>query len=181
MCWQREGRRVELATAKAMERARDSVNADGNDVYVGCKDARGDTHTHGGNGISRSFRKGVPKMIWAGKGEAASEGGRGEGSRWPRIHHDAWFTYLAGSRRGTQSANTDKMKLVRRTIRPSPLSFSSSSALSALLLLSCICIQTVCPLPFSSHRTHVEENRLGEFDEAGKGASEERLSTKVSL
>ena len=45
MCWQREGRRVELATAKAMERARDSVNADGNDVYVGCKDVRGDTHT----------------------------------------------------------------------------------------------------------------------------------------
>ena len=120
------------------------------------------THTHGGNGISRSFRKGVPKMIWAGKGEAASEGGRGEGSRWPRIHHDAWFTYLAGSRRGTQSANTDKMKLVRRTIRPSPLSSSSSSALSTFLLLSCICIQTVCPLPFSSHRTHVEENRLGE-------------------
>ena len=28
----------------------DSLNVDGNDVYVGCKDARADTH--GGNGIS---------------------------------------------------------------------------------------------------------------------------------
>lgn len=123
----------------------DSFNADDVVCGLGCKDAKGDAS------VGR-LEKGSPKLF-------------GQGTRLDWGTTKGRLTHIrpnSPSRFAAETPpNTDKMKLVRRTSRPSPLPPSSSFA-AAFFLLSCICIQTVCSLPFSSHRTHVE-NRLGEL------------------
>ena len=165
MCWQREGGIGDDGDGGR----EDSLNADDDDdahSYVGCKDAKGVAS------VGR-FEKGSPKLFGQGQGTGLGSLGHTRATRVrKRMPHKFTITFICpNSRFAERPPNTDKMKLVRRRSRPSSPPPPSSS--SAFFLLSCICIQTVCSLPFSSHRTHVE-NRLGEL----RRQRRERSSTK---